>query len=103
MIPPQLIPGDINAELLLDYFPEGVCKVALKGLHKRNTYKDVVALDTLAGEKLLLTVGRNSIYNSLPEYMFHTNYHACRIWRYTDVFVLQTGKSHSQIPHQNRC
>lgn len=71
MIPPQLIPGDINAELLLDYFPEGVCKVALKGLHKRNTYKDVVALDTLAGEKLLLTVGRNSIYNSLPEYMFH--------------------------------
>lgn len=71
MIPPQLLPTDLNAELLLAYLPEGVCKVALRGLHKRNTYRDIIRTDSLNDESFLLTVGRNSIYNSLPEYMFH--------------------------------
>ena len=71
MIPPQLLPGDLNAELLLAYLRRGVCKVALRGLHKRNTYRDIIRTDSLNDESFLLTVGRNSIYNSLPEYMFH--------------------------------
>lgn len=71
MIPPQLLPGDINAELLIDYLPKASCKVALRGLHKRNTYKDVIEMSSLTDDSILLTVGRNSIYNSLPEYMFH--------------------------------
>ena len=68
---PQLLPEDINVELLLTYFPEGECKVALKGLHKRNTYNDVIDTEMLADGTMHITVGRNSIYNSLPEYMFH--------------------------------
>ena len=71
MVPPQLLPVDLNAELLLAYLRKGVCKVALRGLHKRNTYRDIIRTDSLNDESFLLTVGRNSIYNSLPEYMFH--------------------------------
>lgn len=71
MLPPQLLPGDINAELLLSYYPKGVCKVSLKGLHKRNTYQDVVEMIPHDRDSFLLTIGRNSLYNALPEYMFH--------------------------------
>ena len=71
MIPPQLLPGDINAELLLSYYPKGRCKVCLKGLHKRNTYQDIIEMTPFDDNSFLLTVGRNSLYNALPEYMFH--------------------------------
>ena len=71
MIPPQLLPGDINAELLLSYYPKGTCKVCLKGLHKRNTYQDVIEMTPHGDDSFLMTVGRNSLYNALPEYMFH--------------------------------
>lgn len=71
MIPPQLLPGDINAELLLTYYPKGTCKVRLKGLHKRNTYQDIVEMSPHSDDSFLLTIGRNSLYNALPEYMFH--------------------------------
>ena len=71
MIPPQLLPGDINAELLLSYYPKGTCKVCLKGLHKRNTYQDIIEMTSHDEDSFLLTVGRNSLYNALPEYMFH--------------------------------
>lgn len=64
------IPEDINVELLLSYFPEGVCKIALKGLHKRNAYNDIVDISEKK-DKLYIDISRNSIYNSLPEYMFH--------------------------------
>lgn len=68
---PKNIPEDINVELLLSYFPEGTCKVAFKGLHKRNSYKDVVDVEEKRDGTLLLNIGRNSLYNSLPEFMFH--------------------------------
>lgn len=71
MIPPQLLPGDINAELLLSYYQKGKCKVCLKGLHKRNTYQDIIEMTSYDDNSFLLTIGRNSIYNALPEYMFH--------------------------------
>lgn len=68
---PKNIPEDINVELLLSYFPEGSCKVALNGLHKRNSYKDIIDIEERRDGSLLLGIGRNSLYNSLPEFMFH--------------------------------
>ena len=68
---PQLLPADINAEVLMAYFPEGECRVSFSGLHKRNSYCDVVEMEQLAGGGLHLTLGRNSLYNALPECMFH--------------------------------
>ena len=68
---PQMLPSDINVETLLSYFPQGRCKVALKGLHKRNTYNDIIETDEMPNGTMHITVGRNSIYNALPEYMFH--------------------------------
>ena len=68
---PLYLPSDINVELLLSYYPIGRCKVALKGLHKRNTYNDIIETELTADDVMNVTVGRNSLYNSLPEYMFH--------------------------------
>ena len=68
---PQLLPADINAELLLAYYPEGACKISFSGLHKRNTYNDIVDMEQLSNEAIHLTLSRNSLYNALPEYMFH--------------------------------
>lgn len=97
---PTKIPDDINIELLLSYFPEGQCKVSFCGLHKRNVYNDLIELKdkpnemvdpidafaddeeddktdslTEAEHKLekpwYLNVGRTSLYDSLPEMMFH--------------------------------
>jgi hypothetical protein len=65
------LPTDINIEVLLPYMPKGHCKVALTGLHKRNTYQDVMETEDMPDGTLKVMVGRNSIYNSLPEYMFH--------------------------------
>lgn len=67
---PRNIPDDINIELLLSYFPEGSCKVAFSGLHKRNAYNDLMNLEEENGS-LKLTAGRASLYNVLPELMFH--------------------------------
>ncbi|MCD8203073.1 MAG: hypothetical protein LUD48_05495 [Prevotella sp.] len=64
------LPQDINAEILLNYY-EGRCiHVKFNGLHKRNVYKDILGIET---DKNLLHLCRNSIYNLLPEYMFHSN------------------------------
>lgn len=68
---PQLLPNDINAELLLAYYPEGACKISFSGLHKRNTYNDIVDMEHLSDTAIHLTLSRNSLYNALPEYMFH--------------------------------
>ncbi|MBQ9355932.1 MAG: hypothetical protein IJT98_01380 [Prevotella sp.] len=65
------LPADINIEVLLPYLPKGQYKVALNGLHKRNTYQDVMEMEDMHDGTTKITVGRNSIYNSLPEYMFH--------------------------------
>ncbi|MCR4915207.1 MAG: hypothetical protein K6A96_05595 [Prevotella sp.] len=68
---PQMLPPDINVEVLLPYYPAGTCKVSFNGLHKRNTYGDIFDSELMSSGALHLVVGRNSIYNSLPEYMFH--------------------------------
>ena len=65
------LPPDINIELLLSYFERGSFKVNLKGLHKRNVYNDISDIEEKADGTLLVSVARNSIYNALPEYLFH--------------------------------
>lgn len=69
---PKNLPEDIHVELLLSYFPEGSCKVSFKGLHKRNAYKDITEMEERRDGVLMLGIGRNSLYNSLPEFMFHS-------------------------------
>ena len=68
---PKNIPDDINVELLLSCFPEGSCKVSFDGTHKRNAYNDFLGLEELSDNILLLSVGRSSLYNDLPELLFH--------------------------------
>lgn len=68
---PRNIPEDINVELLLSYFPAGSFKVAMKGLHKRNAYHDIMNIDEKPDGTMEVEIGRNSIYNALPEYLFH--------------------------------
>ena len=68
---PKNLPEDINVELLLSYFPEESYKVVFRGLHKRNSYKDIVDVEEKHDGTFVLGVGRNSLYNSLPEFMFH--------------------------------
>ena len=69
---PKNLPEDINVELLLSYYPEGSCKVAFKELYKRNAYKDITDIkEDKRDGTLRINVGRHSLYNALPEYMFH--------------------------------
>ena len=69
---PHSLPEDINAELLLNYFPKGKFRISLRGLHKRNSYGDVIELEEMFDKDAVhATLGRMSIYNALPEYMFH--------------------------------
>lgn len=65
------IPPDLNAETLLAYYPEGFVRVAFKGLHNRNSYNDILGLEGGRDGGLLLSLGRDSLYDSLPEYLFH--------------------------------
>ena len=69
---PYLLPADLNAELLLNYFPQGKFRISLQGLHKRNSYGDIIEVEDMVDKDAIhATLGRMSIYNSLPEYMFH--------------------------------
>ena len=104
MIPPQLLPGDINAELLLSYYPKGTCKVCLKGLHKRNTYQDIIEMTPHDDNSFLLTVGRNSLYNALPEYMFHPIDRFDNLPKYEEKerFQQQLDEQHEEIENAYR-
>lgn len=68
---PKNIPADISIEQLLSYFKKGSLKVSLEGLHKRNVYNDIINIEEKKDGTLHVCVGRNSLYNALPEYMFH--------------------------------
>lgn len=71
MIVPENVPQDINAEVFLGFFPQGTFRVKFCGLHKRNAYNDILEIEKKQ-EKFLLHLGRNSLYNSLPEFLFHS-------------------------------
>lgn len=68
---PVHIPQDINAEILWDAHLKNAFLVKFRGLHKRNAYNDILEIERYQG-KLLLHLGRNSLYNALPEYLFHS-------------------------------
>ena len=68
---PANLPSDISIEQLLSYYPLGRLKVTLQGLHKRNTYNDIAETEIDGDDVMQVKVGRNSLYNSLPEYIFH--------------------------------
>ena len=68
---PQNLPDDINVELLFNYYPKGSCKASFMGLHHRNSYSDVIGIEQEDDDVLHVDIGRNGLYNSLPEYMFH--------------------------------
>lgn len=67
------IPDDINAELLLSHDCGVRWRVKHTSTHHRNVTGDVAAVDHNEGERQgTLHLGRASLYNALPEYMFHT-------------------------------
>lgn len=65
------LPEDINVELLLSYLPERSFRIALRGSHMRNSYNDIVDIDERRDEIMQINICRKSLYNILPEYMFH--------------------------------
>ncbi len=67
----QFLPNDINIEDILTYLPADSYRLAFSGLHKRNSYCDIISYDESEDGKIDFQIGRRSLYNSLPEYMFH--------------------------------
>ena len=66
------IPDDINAELLFSCLPEGKLKLEFEGSHKRNAYHDILRIEQNGKDKpITLQLGRNSLYHTLPEILFH--------------------------------
>jgi len=72
------LPQDLNAEILLDYLPKGSCQVEFGGFHSRNAYHDLVAMtedgdcdEPLGDGRVHLHLGRGSLYDLLPETLFH--------------------------------
>lgn len=65
------IPSDFNAEELLLYMEKTAVKMAVCGTHKRDAYMDVVGIEKKTDNTLSMHLSRNSIYDVLPEYMFH--------------------------------
>ena len=67
----KYLPDDINIEDVLSYLPKDSYRISISGLHKRNSYKDIISYEETSDGKTEFHVGRNGLYNSLPEYMFH--------------------------------
>lgn len=65
------LPSDINAELLFAWLPEGSFHIEIKGQHKRNAYNDFIEIETTSDDTFIFHIGRNGLYNALPEYLFH--------------------------------
>ena len=67
----KYLPNDINIEDIFSYLPKGSYRIFINGLHKRNSYKDIISCEETSDGITEFHVGRNGLYNSLPEYMFH--------------------------------
>lgn len=68
---PKFLPDDLSVEDLIMYLPKDSYKIRLRGTHKRNAYRDIKAVEADREGRLIIKVGRNSLYNALPEYLFH--------------------------------
>lgn len=71
IVKPENVPQDINAEVFLGFYPKDLFSVNFCGLHMRNVYKDILDIEQNK-DKMLLHLNRSSLYNSLPEYLFHS-------------------------------
>lgn len=67
----QNIPNDLSAEELLMYLPKDSFNISIEGAHKRNSYNDIISIENNNKEKNTIYLSRKSLYNSLPEYLFH--------------------------------
>ena len=67
------LPNDINIEEVLLYLPKESYKIAIKGAHKRNAYKDILDINKDHNGNLIFNIGRNSIYND-KLYIFFNGY-----------------------------
>lgn len=67
-------PEDIKIEALLEYLPEDSFVLRLCGLHKRNACKDLLRSDMSVGGRQIFELAKMGLYDSLPEYIFHTSY-----------------------------
>ena len=67
----KYLPDDINVEDILSYLPKGTYRISIDGLHKRNSYKDIIAIEKSNDAKTEFYISRKGLYNSLPEYIFH--------------------------------
>lgn len=65
------VPLDIKAEILLSYLPRDMRAIELKGSHKRNAYEDIAGIDVDESGTLNIGISRNSLYDILPECLFH--------------------------------
>lgn len=68
------LPVDINAETLVGFFPPRTFQLIVGSTHHRSLYHDIAGFeteDTDDGKQTCLVLGRNSLYNALPEFMFH--------------------------------
>lgn len=67
----SIFPEDIRIEALLENLKDDSYVVQLRGLHKRNACKDLLKTDDASSGRLILELARMSLYDSLPEYLFH--------------------------------
>lgn len=65
------IPLDIKAEVLLSYLPRDKRVIEIKGSHKRNAYEDIADINVDESGIITIAISRNSIYDILPECLFH--------------------------------
>lgn len=65
-----IIPNNIKAEALYNYFGEAVREISFVGNHKRNVYGDI-SLVSFEDGAAKLQLSREGLYDILPEALFH--------------------------------
>lgn len=68
---PFILPEDINIEVLLACLPEKSYRLKMGGMHHRNVTHDVLSFEKEHDGAYAFTVGRSSLYDMMPEVMFH--------------------------------
>lgn len=61
----------VKAEFVLNHLPENSFRLSFNGLHGRNACNDFAEAEVDQNGKLVFGLCRKSLYDSLPEYMFH--------------------------------
>ncbi len=89
------LPDDINVELLLTHDCGVPVHVQHHGTHHRNALGDLAAVeDDTDGTSVTVHLARASLYNALPEYMFHTvdRFNGLEESRNEDAFTDEVAK-----------